>query len=41
MMKVRKIANDIEVIDGITSQLIIPLIHKFNEEGFDLTSPEF
>lgn len=37
----KKIAKDIELIDDITGQLIIPLIHKFSEEGFDLTSPEF
>jgi hypothetical protein len=37
----KKIAKDIELIDDITGQMIIPMIHKFSEEGFDLTSPEF
>ena len=37
----KKIANDIEVIDGITGELMVPMIHRFNEVGFDLSSPEF
>ena len=37
----KQIANDIEAIDGITGDLMVPLIYNFSEEGFDLTSTEF